>query len=192
MVCLYGSYDSRLSQLEHAFPLPFPWNDDTRQDVPRFFRDADGWWRDPKAYPTGQALAIARELDIADPILPEYTGLERSIRPFKDIHLVLHTACPDAASAKAALQTAKTLGPVVAICDTRFADQMEGAEVVLTTQPYEDREARHAAEHALENKALAVIKPGHVVLLCGMRDCTLNTTLRRLFGFTDGVITDLW
>ena len=140
----------------------------------------------------GAALAIAKELDIPNPILPEYTGLERSVRDFKDIHLVLHTACPDAESAKAALEKAKTLGPVVAICDTRFVDAMEGADTVLTTQPYEDREQRHAAEHALERQALAAIRPGCAVLLCGMRDCTLNTTLRRLFGFTDGIITDLW
>jgi hypothetical protein len=74
----------------------------------------------------------------------------------------------------------------------RFASVLRDADVLLITQTYDDRKERHAAEFALEKAALEVIRPGDTVLLCGMRDVTLNTTARRLFGFTDGIISDVW
>lgn len=142
----------------------------------------------------GAALAVAKELDIGARI-PEYKGCERRIQELGDIRLVLHTACPSLNSAKDALAVAKGFGkPVVAIGDLRFASVLREADTLLTVQTYEEAERaqRHAAEFALEKQALAAITPGCTVLLCGMRDVTLNTTARRLFGITDGILTDLW
>jgi hypothetical protein len=140
----------------------------------------------------GAALAVAKELGI-EATLPEYRGFERHIRDFKDLRLVLHTACPSVGSARAALEKAKGFGGrVVAIGDLRFASVLREADELLITQTYDDRKERHAAEFALERAALETIRPGDTVLLCGMRDVTLNTTARRLFGITDGVITDIW
>lgn len=141
----------------------------------------------------GAAMAVARELGIENPTFSEYKGLERCITSFEDLHIVLHTACPTLASAAKALETAKSLGGrVIAIGDLRFASVLRDADVLLITQTYDDRKERHAAEFALEKAALEVIRPGDTVLLCGMRDVTLNTTARRLFGFTDGIISDVW
>ncbi len=142
----------------------------------------------------GAALAVAKELGI-DAEITEYRGYERRIQDFRDIRLVLHTACPSVGSARAALEKAKSFGSrVVAIGDLRFASVLRDADELLITQTYdnEERAQRHAAEFALERKALEIIRPGDTVLLCGMRDCDLSTTARRLFGITDGIITDIW
>ena len=142
----------------------------------------------------GAALAVARELDI-QAVVPEYQGFERRIQDFKDIRLVLHTACPSVGSARAALEKAKSLGgPVVAISDLRFASVCRDADRMLTVQTfdYDQRAERKAAEFALEMEALKAIRPGDTVLVCGMRDCDLSTTVRRLFGITDGILTDIW
>ena len=98
----------------------------------------------------GAALAVAKELGIEAQI-PEYQGFERQIRDYRDIKLVLHTACPSLNSAKAALAVAKSFGkPVVAIGDLRFASVLREADTLLTVQTYEDAERaqRHAAEFA--------------------------------------------
>ena len=134
-----------------------------------------------------------QELGIENATISEYKGLERCITDFEDLHIVLHTACPTVASARKALETAKTLGGrVIAIGDLRFASVLRDADVLLNTQVIDDRKERRTAEFALEEAALEVIRPGDTVLLCGMRDVGLNTTVRRLFGFTDGVIADIW
>lgn len=142
----------------------------------------------------GAAMAVAKELDIACKPA-EYNGFERRMQVFRDIRLVLHTACPNVGSARAALEKAKSFGSrVVAIGDLRFASVLKAADELLITQTYDDdqRAERHSAEFALERQALEVIQPGDTVLLCGMRDCDLSTTARRLFGITDGIITDIW
>ena len=142
----------------------------------------------------GAAMAVAKELGI-EATTTEYQGFERRIQNFKDIRLVLHTACPSVASARAALEKAKSFGaPVVAISDLRFASVCRDADQMLTVQTYEsDQRAQHKAdEFALEMAALEAIRPGSTVLVCGMRDCDLSTTVRRLFGITDGIITDIW
>lgn len=106
---------------------------------------------------------------------------------------ITHPDGPNLQSAAAAYEKARSFGTrVVAIADLRFALAMEGADVLLTTQTCEDRPRRVSAENALEHQALAAIRPGDTVLLCGMRDADLSTTARRLFGITDGVITDIW
>jgi len=142
----------------------------------------------------GAAMAVAKELGI-DATLPEYRGFERRVEEFRDIRLVLHTACPSVGSARAALEKARSFGaPVVAISDLRFASVLRSADRMLTLQTFDDeqRADRHAAEFALEKEALAAIRPGDTVLVCGMRSCDLSTTVRRLFGITDGIITDIW
>lgn len=142
----------------------------------------------------GAAMAVAHELGI-DASLAEYNGTERRMQIFRDIRLLLHTACPNVGSARAALEKAKSFSKrTVVIGDLRFASVLREADAYLVTQTYDDEERaqRHAAEFALERQALETIQPGDTVLLCGMRDCDLRTTARRLFGITDGIITDIW
>ena len=45
-----------LRKYEHAYPMAYPWNDDRREDVPRYFREESGWWKNPTAQPSGKAL----------------------------------------------------------------------------------------------------------------------------------------
>ena len=44
-----------LQRYETAYPLSFPWNVD-ETEKPRYFRDRDGWWRNPDAVKSGKAL----------------------------------------------------------------------------------------------------------------------------------------
>jgi hypothetical protein len=141
----------------------------------------------------GAAAAVATQLGIDTPRFAEYTGPERCCFRHKDLRVVLHTACPSVGSARDALAYAKSFGGrVVAISDLRFASVLREADEMLLTQTYDDRKERHNAEFALERAALELLRPGDTVLLCGMRDVTLNTTARRLFGITDGVLSDIW
>ena len=64
--------------------------------------------------------------------------------------------------------------------------------VIACETPDEDRAVRFAAERQLEDQILEAMEPGCAVALCGGRYMDFNVTLRRLFGFTDGVITDVW
>ena len=56
MISLQNSRVAQCRQYETAYPLGFPWNEENRKDIPRYFRGADGWWRDPQAQPSGKAL----------------------------------------------------------------------------------------------------------------------------------------
>ena len=56
MLCLTDKQMQEAGALETAYPMPYPWNDDRKEDVPRFFRQSDGWWKNPAAPENGKAL----------------------------------------------------------------------------------------------------------------------------------------
>lgn len=56
MLCLSDKQMQQAGALETAYPMSYPWNDDRKEDVPRFFRQSDGWWKNPVAPENGKAL----------------------------------------------------------------------------------------------------------------------------------------
>ena len=56
MFCLTDRKMQDCGQLEQAYPLAYPWNDTCREDVPRYMKNANGWWENPNAQPSGKAL----------------------------------------------------------------------------------------------------------------------------------------
>ena len=56
MFCLTDRKMQDCGQLERAYPMAYPWNDTCREDVPRYMKNANGWWENPNAQPSGKAL----------------------------------------------------------------------------------------------------------------------------------------
>lgn len=44
------------AKYECAYPMAYPWNDQRREDVARFYKMDNGWWENPNAQPNGKAL----------------------------------------------------------------------------------------------------------------------------------------
>ena len=53
---LWKDYNGDFAAYEHNFPMAFPWQEEEKQDIPRYILGPDGWWYDPKAKATGKAL----------------------------------------------------------------------------------------------------------------------------------------
>lgn len=46
----------RFAEYECAYPMAYPWNETRREDIPRFYKDENGWWKNPNALPNRKAL----------------------------------------------------------------------------------------------------------------------------------------
>ena len=55
MLCLTDKKMQEAAALETAYLMSYPWNDDRREDVPRYFKK-DAWWENPAAPKNGKAL----------------------------------------------------------------------------------------------------------------------------------------
>lgn len=146
------------------------------------------------------ALAMAELAGISEETAGEslaayrYPGYEKNRFQCGDMTVLTDYACKSEAAAQASIATLlASPGKKIAVVESRYAALASGADHVLAVPPVpEDRDARFAAEHALEQQLLSVLEPGATVLLCGSREMELNVTLRRVFGLTDGIITDTW
>ena len=56
MISLWKNYNSEYEAYEHDHPLAVPWNKKGKEDVARYVRGGDGYWFDPGANETGNAL----------------------------------------------------------------------------------------------------------------------------------------
>jgi len=146
------------------------------------------------ALAVGERAGIIPEAAQAALAAYRYPGFEKNRFACGDVTVLTDYACKSEASAKASVDALLACpGQKIAVMEDRYAPLAAAADVVLAVPPVpEDRDARFAAEHALEQKILAALEPGALVLLCGGRSMEFNVTLRRVFGPTDGVITDTW
>ncbi len=147
--------------------------------------------------PVSAARICARVLGVdAGKALTDYRydGMEHTDISCGDVRVLTDYACKSENAARAsAMELLSAEGKKIAVIEARFAKLFRGADAVIVLDDLpEDREERFAALREVEDRLLAELTPGCTVLFCGDRKLELNVVLRRIFGLTDGVITDLW
>lgn len=148
--------------------------------------------------PTGAAAACGEFLGVTNCAQSlknwHYEGMEHNVFRCGGVTVLTDYACKSASAASA---TAKTLsacgGKKIALAESRYLELFRNADVIIPVEELPaERDDRLAYYRQLEDRLLAELEPGSAVALCGRRELDLNVVLRRVFGLTDGVITDLW
>ena len=123
-------------------------------------------------------------------------AFDQNVLTCGDVTVMTDYACKKTEDAKKSLEALlATEGKKIAVVEPAYeeiAKEMGIACVITAQRPSEVRAERFLAERELEKKILAELEPGATLLLCGNRYMDFNVTLRRVFGVTDGVITDVW
>jgi len=147
--------------------------------------------------PAGAAMACAGYFGVnaADALRDyRYSGMEHSVFLCGDMRVLTDYACKSASAARAsAALLAAGEGKKIVVAEAGYADLFRDADEVIPVETLpEDRDERFRVFRSTEDRLLAALEPGCTVLFCGGRKLELNVVLRRVFGLTDGVITDLW
>ena len=146
------------------------------------------------AVETAVSLGVGKEQALAAMTDFSYDGFEENAFSVDGCTVLTDYACKTREEAEAsARRLAACSGRRIAVVEAAYADLCTFADTVLPVETLpEDRDQRILALREREDLLLGEMTEGCTVLLCGRRELQLNVTLRRVFGLTDGQITDLW